>query len=182
MNVHPSFLDISGDFLRRRFDSIDAASRWIDEMDALRRHTDVTVAPATEEDLASRLAEALSLSAKPSPSVVRAERRRDPVWRGMPESMWAGRSDVLEGARGGGAGTRGFRIGKRHGTVVLAAPGPAYSRSHTGAARRADAGGVLQRRHSEADVCVAAAAAAAAVGLGAGCLRPEEPQVVMMED
>lgn len=179
VNVHPSFLDISGDFLRRRFDSIDAASRWIDEMDALRRHTDVTVAPATEEDLASRLAEALSLSAKPSPSVVRAERRRDPVWRGMPESMWAGRSDVLEGTRGSGAGTRGFRIGKRHGAVVLAAPGPAYSRSHTGAARRTDVGGVLQRRHSEADVCVAAAAA---VGLGAGCLRPEEPQVVMMED
>lgn len=146
-------------------------------MDALRRQADATVAPATEEDLASRLAEALSLSAKPSPSVVRAERRRDPVWRGMPESMWAGRSDALEGVRGGVVGNRGFRIGKRYGAVVVAAPGPVYSRSHTGAARRTDVGGVLQRRHSEADVCVAAAASP-----GAGCLRPEEPQVVMMED
>lgn len=157
--MHSSFLDISGDFLRRRFDSIDAASRWIDEMDALRH-----VAPATEEDLATRLADALSLSAKPTPSVVRAERRRDPVWRGMPESVWAGRSDTLDGMRG----TRGFRIGKRYGPVV--SPVAAYSRSHTGAARRADVAGMLQRRHSEADV----GAATAAVGL-----RPEE---LMMED
>lgn len=145
-------------------------------MDVLRRQADVAV-PATEEDLASRLAEALSLSAKPSPSVVRAERRRDPVWRGMPESMWAGRSDVLEGMRG----TRGFRIGKRYGPVVLpmpstssSSPSTAYSRSHTGAARRADVAGKLQRRHSEADVV--------GVAVAAGCLRPEEPTVVMMED
>lgn len=160
--MHSSFLDISGEFLRRRFDSIDAASRWIDEMDALRH-----AVPATEEDLATRLADALSLSAKPSPSVVRAERRRDPVWRGMPESVWAGRSDTLDGMRG----TRGFRIGKRYGPLVPpAAAAVAYSRSHTGAARRADVAGMLQRRHSEADVGAAAAA---------GVLRPEE---LMMED
>lgn len=151
-------------------------------MDALRRQGDVDVAPATEEDLASRLAEALSLSAKPSPSVVRSERRRDPVWKGMPESMWAGRSDVLGGVRGG-AGARGSRIGKRYGAVAVPAPAPApaptpaYSRSHTGAARRADVVGVLQRRHSEADVTVAAA-----VGMLGGCLRPEESVVTMMED
>lgn len=132
-------------------------------MDALRH-----AVPATEEDLATRLADALSLSAKPSPSVVRAERRRDPVWRGMPESVWAGRSDTLDGMRG----TRGFRIGKRYGPLVppAAAAAVAYSRSHTGAARRADVAGMLQRRHSEADVGAAAAA---------GVLRPEE---LMMED
>lgn len=130
-------------------------------MDALRH-----VAPAPEEDLATRLADALSLSAKPTPSVVRAERRRDPVWRGMPESVWAGRSDALDGMRG----TRGFRIGKRYGPVVPPVAA-AYSRSHTGAARRADVVGMLQRRHSEADVGAAAAAA--------GGLRPEE---LMMED
>lgn len=33
VNVHPSFLTITGDFLRRRFESIEAAVKWIDEYD-----------------------------------------------------------------------------------------------------------------------------------------------------
>ena len=31
--MHATFLTLSGDFLRRRFDSIDAAAAWIDERD-----------------------------------------------------------------------------------------------------------------------------------------------------
>ncbi|TGZ82296.1 hypothetical protein EX30DRAFT_221516 [Ascodesmis nigricans] len=33
INHHPTFLTFSGDFLRRRFDSIDEAVKWIDERD-----------------------------------------------------------------------------------------------------------------------------------------------------
>ncbi|KAI5817855.1 hypothetical protein BZA77DRAFT_308768 [Pyronema omphalodes] len=33
INVHRTFLTVSGDFLRRRFDTIEAAIKWIDERD-----------------------------------------------------------------------------------------------------------------------------------------------------
>ncbi|KAA8911666.1 hypothetical protein FN846DRAFT_935215 [Sphaerosporella brunnea] len=33
INVHRTFLTVTGDFLRRRFDSIEAAVKWIDERD-----------------------------------------------------------------------------------------------------------------------------------------------------
>lgn len=137
-------------------------------MDTLRR------TQSADDTLAERLAEGLSLS--PSPS--RAERRRDPVWRGMPDSFRAaGGLGVLDGMRGGG-----FRIGKKY-TGILAtaakegAVGGRYSRSHTGPARRVEVVGVLQRRHSEADVVAATAAVAKASLEGGG-----REEAVVMED
>lgn len=80
----------------------------------------------------------------------------------------------------GVAGRGGFRVGKRyHGVLATAvkegAMGGRYSRSHTGV-RRAEVVGVLQRRHSEADV-VAATAAVAKASLEAG-----REEAVVMED
>ncbi|KAH8154664.1 uncharacterized protein LAJ45_01193 [Morchella importuna] len=116
INIHSTFLDVTGDFLRRRFDSIEAAQRWIDEMDR---------SPSL---LADQLAASLSLSIKPSLAATSRERRRDPVYKGP----------GMVGMGGGAGGMAG--MGKVSAFRVAKKVEGRYSRSHTGAVvrRRSD--------------------------------------------
>lgn len=111
INVHRTFLTVAGDFLRRRFDSIDAATKWIDERDRERELSDaleatsltpptpsVEITPpppqqgSTDDSsiaaLVSELQELREKELTPSPLVhARARRASDPVFKFAPQSM-----------------------------------------------------------------------------------------------
>ena len=126
VNVHRTFLTVSGDFLRRRFDSIEAATKWIDERDRERELSDAleatTLAPSTtvpssssstatpppaqqgstdDSDIAVLVSELQELReqelAPSSPVHARARRASDPVFKFAPQSMSV--SGVVNGAR-----------------------------------------------------------------------------------
>ncbi|KAH0611850.1 uncharacterized protein H6S33_011115 [Morchella sextelata] len=136
INIHSTFLDVTGDFLRRRFDSIEAAQRWIDEMDR---------SPSL---LADQLAASLSLSMKPSLAATSRERRRDPVYKGPGGGVvgmggGAGGMGVGKGPGGMGGGLGAAGMGKVSAFRVAKKVEGRYSRSHTGA---------MVRRRSDGDV------------------------------
>jgi hypothetical protein len=97
--VHRTFLSLTGDFLRRRFDSIEAAVRWIDERDRERELADALAgtsisSPAGPEDTREMVRELHTLRANdlPPPTPCPRERQRrasDPVYKYAPQSMAA---------------------------------------------------------------------------------------------
>ncbi|KAF8246555.1 hypothetical protein K440DRAFT_331126 [Wilcoxina mikolae CBS 423.85] len=94
INVHRTFLTISGDFLRRRFESIEKAIEWIDERDREREISEALegtriststpdpVPPRKEEEEAMALVTELQeLRGKELESMRRGRRASDPVYR-----------------------------------------------------------------------------------------------------
>jgi len=119
INVHKSLLTIdltSTTTVPKRFDSIEAAQRYIDAVDEKGQE-------AKEEDLlAEQLARGLTLGSG-------SGRRSEPVYRSLPESVRGSvgekerRTEVLDGI---------VRSGRKAGKVGKGG----YSRSHTGVGER----------------------------------------------
>jgi len=120
INVHKSLLTInltSTTTIPKRFDSIDAAQRYIDAVDEKGQE-------AKEGDLlAEQLARGLTLGSGSG------RRRSEPVYRSLPESVRGSvsenerRTEVLDGV---------VKSGRKAGKVGKGG----YSRSHTGAGER----------------------------------------------
>jgi hypothetical protein len=98
--VHRTFLTVTGDFLRRRFDSIEAAVRWIDERDRERElsealaGTSISSPEGAAADTREMVRELHELRANelppPTPTPTARQRRAsDPVYRWQPQSMAA---------------------------------------------------------------------------------------------
>ena len=118
ITVHRTFLNLSGDYLRRRFDTVEAAIKWIDEREREREliealegaslnvaRTPATVHAATappSPPLSPRtqnlLVELEALRETELPVARRNRRASDPVYRFTPQSMAA------SGRVGGGGG------------------------------------------------------------------------------
>ncbi|KAI5856881.1 hypothetical protein BZA05DRAFT_415604 [Tricharina praecox] len=159
INVHRTFLTVTGDFLRRRFDSIDAATKWIDERDRERELSDAleatTLTPSAappptnttppppqqqgsndDSDIAALVSELQELReqelAPSSPIHARARRASDPVFKFAPQSMSV--SGVVDGGRVSktpSSSPSGVKDRKR----VVAVRGK-YGMSHLGVRRR----------------------------------------------
>lgn len=144
INVHRTFLTISGDFLRRRFESIEKAIEWIDERDRERELSEalegtriststpepvpaVCCAPSDprkeEEEALALVTELQELRGKELEGVRRERRASDPVYRYSLQSSARGK-----GKAGGG-------VVKAEQAKVVAVKGR-YGMSHLGVRRR----------------------------------------------
>ncbi|KAF8532819.1 hypothetical protein BDD12DRAFT_810684 [Trichophaea hybrida] len=137
INVHHTFLTISGDFLRRRFESIEKAIEWIDERDREREISEALegtsiststpdpVPPRKEEEEAMALVTELQeLRGKEIESMRRGRRASDPVYRYSLQSPARGK-----GKAGGGG------VVKAEQARVVAVKAK-YGMSHLGVRRR----------------------------------------------
>ncbi|KAI5778013.1 hypothetical protein EDC01DRAFT_791226 [Geopyxis carbonaria] len=141
INVHRTFLTVSGDFLRRRFDSIDAAVRWIDERD---REAEIVEALAGASldggggggvQARSRMEEEAGAGKEETAeerlwggAARRQRRASDPVYRFAPRSM-------AESGTGAAVGGGGIRKAGSPGAKKTVWRGR-YGTSHLGVRRR----------------------------------------------
>ncbi len=86
--MHKTFLTVNGDFLRRRFESIDAAIRWIDEMDRERELVESLASTSLAEETAVVEVDDEGLKAPPT-TPERPRRASEPVYRFSPRMLIA---------------------------------------------------------------------------------------------